>query len=670
MANTPDPDSTSFADTLPLPDGPPDSGPPARADIGDMLAQLGVTPPSTLEPPPASVTQASPPRRLGRYQLGAALGRGGMGVVVEALDTELRRPVAVKTLKDPDGAGRGQLARFVAEARITGQLDHPNIVPVHDLGISADGELFFVMKRVGGQSLKSILAELRAGEPEALAAWPPHRLMNAFLDVCQAVAYAHGRGVIHRDLKPDNIMLGAYGEVVVMDWGIARVLNGEPEPVDREAGAGEVAVSRTADGAIIGTPGWMSPEQARGWLDRVDRTSDVWSLGAILYLLLTFRPPYEETNPMRLLYAAAKGPPEDPRVRAPEFDIDPGLADLCLRALSTDQAGRPADAGIFAQEVEAHLAGVAAQRETTATVRRGGALALAAALLLGGAFFLTHEASERADDATLLATALSVELEHQALVSDALREEVAGRHAAAAALHRAARSVAAGDGDLRRLLGPAALRRALPSERPARQLVWVGDETVAVAYADGGVTLWSVASGGAQHLPDARDVQRLVILEDGALGGCVADGRGPVWTGTDGVYVGRRDLGAACTAPIRSQGASAAGWGAAALAGGRIRLLPQEGTPITLGPGAEVVSLGFAPDAGHLAAARADGAVDVWTVGHPLSLIGGVGADGLDAYVGARNNLRVCRADGRVVAVVPFPAVDSVWADAGRCATR
>ena len=685
MPDTPDPDSTSFADTLPVPEpglsgvprgavtqpgrrAPPD---PQRPRVAAMLAQLGVTAPSTLEPP----TSDPPPSRtrsLGRYALGGPLGRGGMGVVLSAVDTELRRPVAVKTLKDPDGAGRGQLARFVAEARITGQLDHPNIVPVHDLGISADGELFFVMKHVRGRSLRAILDELRAGEPEALAAWPPHRLLTAFLQVCQAVAYAHGRGVIHRDLKPDNIMLGAWGEVVVMDWGIARVLNGEPEPVARDAAEGEVAVSRTLDGAIIGTPGWMSPEQARGWLDRVDRSSDVWSLGAILYALLTFRPPYEDKNPMRLLYAAAKGPPADPRDRAPEFQIDPGLAALCLRALSTDQGDRPADAGAFAEAVEAYLAGSIAQAETTRRWKIGGSAVVALAVLLVIVAGLLVRAGRRAEVAERQAFALAERAERDGLVAAALRAEVMGRPAHAAALHRAARALPLGGGgrsDLVRLLGPPALRRTLAGPAAATHVQWTDPTTVAVAH-EQGVTLWRTASGGAQHLPDAvSNPVRLVPTAEG-VAACAEDGPARVWSGRDGVYIGTRDLAAACAEPIRTAGAVSGDWAAAALPDGRVRLLHVTAAAQQLGGGASIRALAFAPDGAHLAAVRSDGTLDVWTIGLPRDLLGGVGESGVDRYVGARSNLRVCRIDARVVAIAPFPAVDSVWADEDACVTR
>ena len=675
----PDPVSTSYADTIAVPEdelpSAPDTLPIADSPrITAMLAQLGVAAPTTLDPPPGQPVDGPRRRSLGRYALGATLGRGGMGVVVEALDTELRRPVAVKTLKDPDGAGRGQLARFVAEARITGQLDHPNIIPVHDLGVSADGELFFVMKRVRGRSLRQILDELRAGEPEALAAWPPHRLLTAFLQVCQAVGYAHGRGVVHRDLKPDNIMLGSWGEVVVMDWGIARVLNGEPEPIDREVAAGEVAMSRTLDGAVIGTPGWMSPEQARGWLERVDRTSDVWSLGAILYALLTFRPPYEQTSPMRLMYLAAKGPPEDPRDRAPEFDIDPALAAVCLHALATDQEDRPPDAGALASEIEAYLAGSLASAESSRRWRAGGLVVGMLGLLVvvaGASLLAVHGRATRAEET---AAAVSARAERDGLIGAALRAEVIGRPDHAAALHRAARELplgGSGYGDLVRLIRPAALRRSLPGGSPARHLVWTTPQTVAVAY-DEGITIWRVESGGAQQLKDVPPgVTHLVLLPDGALGSCGAAGPGMVWSGADGIPIGRRDLAEPCGTPLRVAGDHRGDWAAAVLPSGGVQLLHVSASAESLSGGGAVTALAFAPDGSQLAAVRMDGTLDVWTIGVSRALLADVGALGPDAYVGARNNLRVCRGDARVVAVAPYPSVTSVWADPARCgATR
>jgi serine/threonine-protein kinase len=310
---------------------------------------------------------------LGRFRVHTELGRGGMGRVLEARDPELRRQVAVKVVIDPDAVTNAQLARFVAEAQITAQLEHPNIVPVHDVGANGE-EIYFVMKKVEGRSLRDVLVGLRMGDEELAATWTHHRLLNAFTQVCDAVAYAHARGVIHRDLKPDNIMLGRFGEVLVLDWGVARVL-GTPEPggqsiqeeVDPESmstlraepvgpSVDRVHLARTLDGAAIGTPGYMSPEQARGRIDELDGRSDVWSLGAVLYELLTGKPAYAGGNVFVVLFACVRGPPEDPRTVTDRRVADE-IAEVCLQALSVDPADRFASAAELGEAVRIYLDG-------------------------------------------------------------------------------------------------------------------------------------------------------------------------------------------------------------------------------------------------------------------------------------------------------------------------
>ena len=209
-----------------------DRGEPAT--ITAVLKTLGVALAPTLRPsdPVQAPTRLAPGAlpgaehlvSLGRFQLHAELGRGGMGRVLEARDPELRRSVAVKVIIDPSRVTEAQLARFVAEAQITSQLEHPNIVPVYDMGATSTGEVYFVMKKVEGRSLRQVLTALRDGDEATTAEFPRTKLLHAFIQVCNAVAYAHDRGVLHRDLKPDNVMLGPFGEVLLMDWGLARLV--------------------------------------------------------------------------------------------------------------------------------------------------------------------------------------------------------------------------------------------------------------------------------------------------------------------------------------------------------------------------------------------------------------------------------------------------------------
>jgi serine/threonine protein kinase len=240
-----------------------------------------------------------------------------MGAVLRAVDCDIRREVAVKYLLDQ--ADPRKKVRFVEEAQITGQLEHPNIVPIHEVGVDGQGRLFFSMKMVRGRSLQQVLQELRETPRAAQKEFPLGRLLTVFVNVCHALAYAHSRGVVHRDLKPANIMVGDFGEVYVMDWGLAKVLHraapAEPPaaiiqatPSFTWAEATEAsAVStptvqtsrqesddRTVDGTILGTPLYMAPEQALGNLAAIDQRTDVYALGAILYEMLALQPPIDK----------------------------------------------------------------------------------------------------------------------------------------------------------------------------------------------------------------------------------------------------------------------------------------------------------------------------------------------------------------------------------------
>ncbi len=239
-----------------------------------------------------------------KYKLCSEIAHGGMGRVMEAQDTNLHRSIAMKVMLDPNTASRQRILRFIEEARITSQLQHPGIVPIHELGIGRSGNVFYTMKRISGKTLREILKELKEGNAEIISKYPLNRLLNILMRVSDAIAYAHSMGVVHRDLKPDNIMIGDYGEVLVLDWGLAKVIGhgehgnaavsdakGLQEPPgvkghfhNNDSDSDDVL--ETMEGKIIGTPGYMSPEQARGQIGRIDERSDVYSLGAILYHML------------------------------------------------------------------------------------------------------------------------------------------------------------------------------------------------------------------------------------------------------------------------------------------------------------------------------------------------------------------------------------------------
>ena len=360
MPNDPDhPRLPSAGATAPLPEQTPT----------DTTAPVSITPRTDLPgsdggPVDCERDEAGRLTRLGRFEILGEIGRGGMGIVLEARDPRLRRRVAIKIIRSRAAASTFHLDRFVAEAQITGQLQHPGIIPVHEMGSTADGARFFVMTRVQGASLAEVLRQLRSGQGDE---WSRNRLLGVFVQICNAVAYAHDRGVLHRDLKPANVMLGAFGEVLVLDWGIARLLRSD-EPSSAEGGSlpsvpgvtrGEdvdrLTIAATRAGAIVGTPEYMSPEQLKG--QPVDERSDVWSLGAILYALLTHSAPFQGAQRELRLEGLLDGPPEDPRRRRPDVALPDELVDLCMSALATNPEDRPQSTTAFGNAVRSYLEG-------------------------------------------------------------------------------------------------------------------------------------------------------------------------------------------------------------------------------------------------------------------------------------------------------------------------
>jgi eukaryotic-like serine/threonine-protein kinase len=343
-------------------------------------------------------------RYFGDYELLGEIAHGGMGVVYRAADPILGREVAVKVLSDRFAPDSAAARRFTDEARIAGQLQHPGIPAVHAQGTLPDGRPFLVMKLVGGRTLDELLKD--RPDPAADRA----RFLAAFEQVAQAVAYAHSRGVIHRDLKPHNVMVGTFGEVQVMDWGLAKVLAAGPadqagRPPSDATGTGiqttPEARSSTQIGSVLGTPAFMPPEQAGGEIDRLDRRADVFGLGAVLCVILTGRPPYVGGTADAVRLLAVRGQLGECFARLDACRADPELVDLCKRCLAPDRDARPRDAGAVAAAVAAYRAEVegrarraeVARAEADARAagerkRRRAHLALAAAvglMLAGGA---------------------------------------------------------------------------------------------------------------------------------------------------------------------------------------------------------------------------------------------------------------------------------------------
>lgn len=345
------------------------------------------TQPSPTDPPPTGVEN---------YQLGREIATGGMGSVLEAEDQKLQRSVAIKVMLLEGNVDEVMRQRFIREAQVLALLAHPNIVPIYDI-VWEDGlPLFYSMKLVKGRTLSAILKDLRDGDADVLREYPLTHLLDIFRKVCDAIAFAHSMGVLHRDLKPENVMVGEFGEVLVMDWGLAK----SADLADTEYGTRETATvvspwsdhlsSVTLQGTVLGTPQYMSPEQASGRNDELDERSDIYTLGGMLYAILTLRPPVEGATPQEVLSKVTGGEivaPSDlrttfrgkrqpfpkgevldakkfkPLPHLPGGSVPLSLSSVVMKALRLDKEQRYATVVDLGDEIEAYQSGFATSAE-------------------------------------------------------------------------------------------------------------------------------------------------------------------------------------------------------------------------------------------------------------------------------------------------------------------
>ena len=368
----------------------------------------------------------------GRYAIKREFARGGMGAIYLAMDTAVGREVALKELLATGGGSTGGTShselteRFLREAKITGQLEHPNIVPVYEIATRDDGRVFYTMKLVRGKTLAHRLLAIQGNAELSEQQKLSERLalLDAFNDVCNAIAYAHSRGVIHRDIKPANIMLGDFGETLVLDWGLARVQGQEESStVQRKADQqafspsliADDSVNRTLDGAVLGTPAYMPPEQARGELDKVDERADAYALGAILYELLSGKPPYEGRTARDVLAKVLVLEPEPLNKLAPL--APPDLISLAEKCMAREADQRLESAAALGREVMAFRDGrnLSVYRYSSRELlrrfvkRNAAAVAIATIavtlLITGGVYGFVNIASQRDQAQSALASA-------------------------------------------------------------------------------------------------------------------------------------------------------------------------------------------------------------------------------------------------------------------------
>lgn len=356
------------------------------------------------------------------------IDQGGMGAILEVAETRTGRPVALKVMHPDMMASPEAVDRFRLEARVLAKLEHPNIVPLHVLKTDREGRPFYTMKKIEGRTLQAVLSGLRKGDAEIVSEFPLRRLVRIFSRICDAMAFAHANGVVHRDLKPANIMIGEYGEVLVMDWGLAKVL-GEPEAGRLEGidcsvegdlrdgmEAGSMTISAgpgalTREGAVMGTPQYMSPEQARGLIADIDQRSDIFALGCLLYAILTLHPPFHGDDVREILTKVCRGELDDPDIftdpvetvrrfptTRPDFSLvhcpggraPTGLVAVAVKAMSVEMSDRYQTSGELQRDINAWLDGRLTSveerslfRSAAEVVRRHLVLFLAGLLVLG-----------------------------------------------------------------------------------------------------------------------------------------------------------------------------------------------------------------------------------------------------------------------------------------------
>ena len=385
-----------------------------------------------------------------RYQVTGEVARGGMGVILRVRDKGFRRDLAMKVLpKDEierDTEYDSRTSRFLEEAQVTGQLEHPGVVPVHEVGLDDERQLYFTMRLVKGKTFGEVIKLSRAGEE----GWTTTRALGVLLKVCETMAFAHDKGVVHRDLKPDNVMVGRFGETYVMDWGLARV-TGRKQRADpdvamrsilttarKDSDSSQGSSTDTLEGDVVGTPAYMPPEQARGELERLGPRSDVYSLGAMLYHLLAGEAPYAaERGPARVLAALLEGPPDALEGKAGDASAE--LLAICQKAMAREPEARYESMLAFADDLHAYLDDrvVRAYRtgaviELTKWVRRNRGLAASLVLALGlalaglgGVSYVQTRARGEVEAKNLEVEAKNVELEATNLALETARTEIA-----------------------------------------------------------------------------------------------------------------------------------------------------------------------------------------------------------------------------------------------------
>lgn len=309
-----------------------------------------------------TLTADLPRRSNDRYKFIRSIGFGGMKAVLLVSDIDTGREVAMAMMPDFRTRPLHEIELFIREARLTAWLEHPNIVPVHDMGTDMSGVPFFIMKYLRGQSLATLLRRVRRDDPEAVANYEMSDLLQIFTRVCNAVSFAHARGVLHLDIKPNNVNLGDFGEVLLIDWGLA--VNLEELRQDNRR------PPRLRDGVAKGTPGFMSPEQVTGQNSKLDCRSDIYGLGALLYTMLALQHPLAHQPIEQIMAGTARGDIPPPSRVADGRVIPSAMEAICLKAMALEPADRYASVEELLRDLEAFRHGYAPEAQHASPLRK------------------------------------------------------------------------------------------------------------------------------------------------------------------------------------------------------------------------------------------------------------------------------------------------------------
>lgn len=325
-----------------------------------------------------------------KYKVDHLIAQGGMAMVFKAKDKNCRRSVALKIIRDRESQNQEIVHRFIEEAQIAAQLDHPNILPIYELNIDSQDTPYYTMKLVEGDTFDSLLNKIKRGDKETIGKYPINRLLQLYIKICEAVAFADSKGVIHRDLKPENIMVGEFGEVFIMDWGIAKIAEKEDLPVENQiddyielidsiSKDSDFNTTTTIHGQILGTPCFMAPEQILSDRGTINSQTDVYALGGILYNILSLETPHPELDLKTLFKNKLAGKVQTPKKRAadcgnslahlPQGKIPEALSSICKKAMATRPEDRYAKANNVIQDINSYINGYATNAEGASQLR-------------------------------------------------------------------------------------------------------------------------------------------------------------------------------------------------------------------------------------------------------------------------------------------------------------